>query len=69
MALGVPGTGPYGAIRSLQQEIKACKYELRLIGQGMIRQIGPKRLAQMIENNKTEIKKIRLEIKKNKGGN
>lgn len=59
MALGVPGTGPYSSIKSLQQEINNCKYELKLIAQGIRRKFGPKRLNQIITTNRTKIKQIK----------
>lgn len=35
MTLGVQGTGPYGEIKNLRYEIGQCKYELRLIADGL----------------------------------
>lgn len=59
MTLGVPGNGPYGRIRSLQNEISDCKYELGLITRGMRRKFGSKRLHEMIKINRDKIKEIK----------
>lgn len=66
MALGIAGTGPYGRIRSLQQEISGCKYELELIAQGMRRKRSPKKLREIIANNRAEIRKIKIAEKAKK---
>jgi hypothetical protein len=66
MALGIPGTGPYGSIRGLQKEIKDCKYELRLIAQGMRRRLGSKRLNEIIKTNRDKIKEIKAAEKAKK---
>ncbi|HVT74839.1 MAG TPA: hypothetical protein VHD69_00215 [Candidatus Paceibacterota bacterium] len=58
MALGIPGTGPYGSVRALRTDINDCKYELRLISEGMRRPIGSKRLKEMIETNRAKIRAI-----------
>lgn len=59
MALGVPGTGPYGQIRMLQEEINACEYELWLIAEGIRINRGSKRLKEIIRDNRIKIKKIK----------
>ncbi len=66
MTLGIQGTGPYGRIRVLQREISDCKYELRLIAQGMRREIGSKRLNEIILANRAEIRSIKAAQKAKK---
>ncbi|HVU06236.1 MAG TPA: hypothetical protein VHE10_00330 [Candidatus Paceibacterota bacterium] len=59
MALGVSGTGPYGQIRSLRQEIADCRYELSLVAQGMRRELGAARLKEIIAVNRSKIRQIK----------
>lgn len=60
MALGVPGTGPYGEIRTLREEIRRTEYELQLMDSGMHRNLKKKRekLKQIIEANRERIREI-----------
>ncbi len=60
MTSGKQGTGPYGEIRWLQQQISAWKYELGLITeQGMKRPIGKDKLIELIKLNRLKIKAIK----------
>jgi len=63
MTLGIQGTGPYGKIRQLRNNISNCKYELRLIEMGMRRRLGKKKLLEIIATNRAEIKRILSEEK------
>ncbi len=66
MARGVFGTGPYGQIRSLEQEINDCKYELRLIVEGARPKLGSKRLNDMIKYKEDKIRQIKAAKKRKK---
>jgi len=63
MTLGIAGSGPYGRIRHLQEEINACKYELGLIAEGMRRSLGSKRLKEIILADRAEIRTIKANQK------
>jgi len=64
MTLGKLGTGPYGRIRTLYQQIKSYKYEISLIDQGVKK--GKKTSYQKkIEDTREEIRQIRKSIKDN----
>ncbi len=58
MALGVPGTGPYGEIRSLRNEIKDCKYEISLIEQGFRRPHNRSWYEQRTKESRAKIREI-----------
>lgn len=63
MALGIQGTGPYGKIRSLEQDIKDYKYEISLVEQGIKKKPGKKYYQKLIEDKKDELRKIKDCIK------
>ena len=60
--------GPYGygGIRSHQITINNCKYELKLIAQGMRRRLSPKRLNEIISKSRAEIRRIKAAEKRKK---
>ncbi len=63
MALGVPGTGPYGRIRELYRQIDDYKYKISLIDQDV--KMGSKASYQKkITVVRAEIKQIRKKAKK-----
>jgi hypothetical protein len=61
MASGKIWTGPYGKIRSLQQEINNWKYELRLMAEGIRRPNAKLKtgLEEAIAANRRKIKRIK----------
>ena len=61
--LGVPGTGPYGRIRSLRTAIQTARYGLQFAAELHIGATERKRLRAQIERDRAEIKKILAEIK------
>lgn len=63
MVTGIQGTGPYGLIRSLQNEINQWKYELSLIKMG-IRSVRKKRYYEkLIDENRSRIREIKKSLK------
>lgn len=63
MALGIEGTGPYGEIRTLREQIKDWKYKITLIGMGVHK--GSKaKYEKYISENRVKIKTIQEGIKK-----
>lgn len=63
---GIQGTGPYGRMRALQNEIKQIKYELDLIKQGIRPASRRKALLEEINEKRKIIRSIKKNLKKEK---
>lgn len=65
MTTGIGGTGPYGEIRALRDDIRNWEYELYLIEIG-VRKKGKKKAEEAIERSLARIKVILAEEKAKK---
>ena len=64
MTIGIDGTGPYGRIRNLRTLVSDCKYELRLISEGIKRTRGKRNLEEALDRYRLEIRSILKKTKK-----